>query len=304
MAGVRPVNAGWFNAFRPWTLHGAVVPVALGGVYAYIHGSQEWFLFLLALIGGVLLQSACNLLNTYGDFETGLDTEENHSRSPELVSGKLRAKDVLMVGLGCLAITACLGIVMIALTGWGILWFGLAGLATAGMYTIGLKYKYFGLGLPSVFISMGLLMPMGTYYLMTGDISLDLLWISLPNAFMITAVLNGNELRDFISDRDAGVRTVSVRLGYDRAMFLYRALNTLPFVMVPIMVIVGILPIYTLIVMLALYHWNIMYRNTKTAREDRRSGFMLVPFAFKLNWVFGLLLIVGILLGYLFPITW
>ena len=99
MAGVRPVNAGWFNAFRPWTLHGAVVPVALGGVYAYIHGSQEWFLFLLALIGGVLLQSACNLLNTYGDFETGLDTEENHSRSPELVSGKLRAKDVLMVGL-------------------------------------------------------------------------------------------------------------------------------------------------------------------------------------------------------------
>ena len=193
---------------------------------------------------------------------------------------------------------------MIALTGWGILWFGLAGLATAGMYTVGLKYKYFGLGLPSVFIAMGLLMPMGTYYLMTGDLSLDLLWISLPNAFMITAVLNGNELRDFVSDKEAGVRTVSVRLGYDRAMFLYRTLNTLPFVMVPVMIIAGILPIHALIVFLALYHWNIMYRNTRTARDDRRSGFMLVPFAFKLNWVFGLLLIVGILLGYLFPIVW
>lgn len=302
MAGVKPVNAGWFNAFRPWTLHGAVVPVALGGVYAYTHGSHEWFLFFLALVGGVLLQSACNLLNTYGDFESGLDTEENHSRSPELVSGKLRSKDVLRAGMACLAVTACLGIIMIAMTGWGILVFGLAGLATAGLYTVGLKYKYFGLGLPSVFIAMGILMPMGTYYLMTGDVSYDLLWISLPNAMMITAVLNGNELRDFVSDRDAGVRTVSVRIGYDRAMFLYRALNTLPFVIVPVLVIVGVLPIHTLIVFIALYHWNIMYRNTKTARDDRRSGFMMVPFAFKLNWVFGLLLIVGILLGYLFPI--
>ena len=304
MGGVKPVNAGWFNAFRPWTLHGAVVPVLLGGVFAYIHGSQEWFLLILALIGGVLLQSACNLLNTYGDFETGLDTEENHSRSPELVSGKLKPKHVFYAGMACLGITACLGIVMILLTGWGILVFGLAGLATAGMYTVGLRYKYFGLGLPSVFIAMGMLMPLGTYYLMTGDLSWELALISLPNAMMITAVLNGNELRDFVSDKEAGVKTVSVRLGYDRAMLLYRAFNTLPFIIVPLLIVFGILPIHTLIVMFALYYWNIMYQNTKTARDDRKSGFMLVPYAFKLNWVFGALLILGILFGNLFPITW
>ena len=304
MAGVRPVTAGWFNAFRPWTLHGAVIPVLLGGAYAYVNGYHDWFMFVLALIGGILLQSACNLLNTYGDFETGLDTEENHSRSPELVSGKLRAKDVLLVGMACLVITACLGIVMIICTGWGILWFGIVGLLTAGMYTVGLKYKYFGLGLPSVFIAMGLLMPMGTYYLITGNLSMELFFLSLPNAFMITAVLNGNELRDFNSDRDAGIRTVSIRLGYNRAMFLYRALNTLPFLIVPIMIVANIVPVHSIIVLFALYHWAIMYCNTKTAREDRTSGFMLVPFAFKLNWVFGLLLIVGIILGYLYPITW
>lgn len=304
MGGVKQVNAGWFNAFRPWTLHGAVVPVLLGGAFAYTHGSHEWLLLALALVGGLLLQSACNLLNTYGDFETGLDTEENHSRSPELVSGKLKPKHVFYVGMACLGITACLGIVMICLTGWGILLFGLAGLATAGMYTVGLKYKYFGLGLPSVFIAMGILMPAGTYYLMTGDLSFDLFLISLPNALMITAVLNGNELRDFVSDKEAGVRTVSVRLGYDRAMLLYRASNTLPFIIVPILIIVQVLPVHTLLVMLALYYWNIMYQNTKTARDDRKSGFMLVPYAFKLNWVFGLLLIVGIILGYQFPIDW
>lgn len=304
MGGVKQVKAGWFNAFRPWTLHGAVVPVLIGGAFAYTHGSHEWLLLALALIGGVLLQSACNLLNTYGDFETGLDTEENHSRSPELVSGKLKPKHVLYAGAACIGITACLGIVMIVLTGWGIVFFGIAGIATAGMYTVGLKYKYFGLGLPSVFIAMGILMPAGTYYLMTGDLSLDLLLISLPNALMITAVLNGNELRDFVSDKEAGVRTVSVRLGYDRAMVLYRVSNTLPFLIVPVLVLFKVLPVHALIVLFALYYWNIMYQNTKTARDDRKSGFMLVPYAFKLNWVFGLLLILGIILGYQFPIIW
>ena len=30
MADVRPVKAGWWNVFRPWTLHGAIVPVLIG----------------------------------------------------------------------------------------------------------------------------------------------------------------------------------------------------------------------------------------------------------------------------------
>ena len=71
MAGVKPVKAGWWNAFRPWTLHGAVVPVIIGGAVAYVHqpfGTLEWILFALVLAGGLLLQSASNLLNTYGDF--------------------------------------------------------------------------------------------------------------------------------------------------------------------------------------------------------------------------------------------
>lgn len=36
---------------------------------------------------------------------------------------------------------ACLGIITILVTGWGILLFGIAGMATAGMYTVGLRYS-------------------------------------------------------------------------------------------------------------------------------------------------------------------
>ena len=35
MAGVKPVKAGWWNVFRPWTLHGAIIPVLIGGVVAF-----------------------------------------------------------------------------------------------------------------------------------------------------------------------------------------------------------------------------------------------------------------------------
>lgn len=291
MAEVKAVKPGWYNAFRPWTLHGAIVPVLLGGAFAFVEGSDRILPFLAALIGGILLQSAANLLNTYGDYEKGLDTVENHTRSPELVTGTLRSKDVLKAGLACLGITALLGIYMIWECGWGILPFGLAGIAGAGLYTIGLSYKYYGLGQLSVFIMMGLLMPMGTYYLMTDHVSLALFLASLPNAMMITAVLGGNELRDFDSDLEGGIKTFSGRLGYKNAMRLYLFFVTAPFVLVPVLIVFDILPITSLIVFLSLYQWYKTYTNTKTARENKKSGFMLVPLAFKQNWVFGLLLI-------------
>ena len=162
MAGVKPVKAGWYNAFRPWTLHGAVVPVLIGGALAYHHqafGVLEWALLALVLIGGLLLQSASNLLNTYGDFSKGTDTVENETRSPELVTGILKPKHVLLAGMLCLLVTCVIGLVFIWHVGWEIVIYGLLGVAGAGMYTIGPAYKYYGLGQPSVFLMMGLLMP-------------------------------------------------------------------------------------------------------------------------------------------------
>ena len=95
---VRPVKAGWWNVFRPWTLHGAIVPVLIGGAIAF--DTAEFnvlnvILLILILIGAALLQSAANILNTYGDFVKGTDTVENETRSPELVTGVMTKKQVL-----------------------------------------------------------------------------------------------------------------------------------------------------------------------------------------------------------------
>lgn len=295
---VKSVKAGWYNAFRPWTLHGAVIPVLLGGLLAFHDGYVCWWVLILAIIGGCLLQSAANLLNTYGDYASGLDNEENHSRSPELVSGALKPKKVLYAGMACIMFTALIGIVLIWYSGWGILWFGLAGMIGAGCYTLGLSYKYYGLGLISVFFMMGILMPLGTYYVLSDVVAGSVVLVSLPNAFLITAVLCGNEMRDFDSDLESGIKTTSGRLGYDKGMLLYRLLCTIPYVILILLVIFRYLPYLSLLAFLTLYPCWKLIENSKHAREDKKCGFMMVPIAFRLNWMFGGLLMIGYVLAY------
>ncbi|MBO5519602.1 MAG: prenyltransferase, partial [Candidatus Methanomethylophilus sp.] len=140
MADVKPVKAGWFNVFRPWTLHGAIIPALIGGAVSYHDGTFCWWIFLMTVACCILLQSAANILNTYGDFVKGTDTEENHTRSPELVTGTLSAKKVFLAGMACLGIVALCGLVFIWYIGWGILIFGILGLGGAAMYTVGVSY--------------------------------------------------------------------------------------------------------------------------------------------------------------------
>ncbi len=301
MSGVKPVKAGWRNAFRPWTLHGAVVPVLIGGAVAYCAEPFDligWVMFLLVMAGGILLQSACNLLNTYGDYEKGTDTVENETRSPELVTGVLRPKQVLMAGMACLGLTCVIGLAFIWHVGWGIMIYGLLGLVGAGMYTVGPAYKYYGLGQPSVFLMMGLLMPLGTYYVLTGEIfSWEVLLLSLPNAFLITSVLTGNETRDYHEDKKADVGTLCGHMTYGNALTFYRIICSVAFLVLLILIAAGAAPLGCALAFLSLWDLRALISNSRSAPTDPHASFMLVPMAFKLNWHFGALLVAGYILS-------
>ncbi|HHI76486.1 MAG TPA: prenyltransferase, partial [Gammaproteobacteria bacterium] len=87
-----------------------------------------------------------------------------------------------------------------------------------------LDYKSRGLGVPLVFLLMGVLFVGGAYYAITGHIGWRVIWLSLPFSLLASLLLLSNELRDLEADRAAGIRTLSVRLGRDRAVRLYRLL--------------------------------------------------------------------------------
>lgn len=298
---VKPVKAGLWNLFRPWTLHGAVVPVLIGGAVAFTviknPGIVDGIVFVLILAGACLFQSAANILNTYGDFKKGTDTVENETRSPELVTGVLTPDQVRNMGLLCLALICVIGIVLIFHVGWGLMIYGIIGIVGVTMYTLGASYKYHGLGQISVLINFGFLMPLGTYFTLTGDMfSWNVVLLSIPNAMMITGVLAGNELRDYEEDRKANVRTLSGHMSYDSAMKLYliEALGSFPVLL--ILIITGCVPISCSLAFITLYDGYILYKNSKRAKEDKHASFMLVPLCFKLNWHFGVLLVAGYLI--------
>lgn len=297
VSGVAPVKAGWYNAFRPWTLHGAIVPVLLGGAVALKNEVFTLWVFLLVMAGGILLQSAANLLNTYGDFVKGTDTEENHTRSPELVTGKLKPKEVFLAGLACLGITALIGVALIWHIGWGILIFGLLGIFGAGTYTVGISYKYMAMGQLSTFFLMGILMPAGTYYSMAGTVPLEVVLLGLPNAFMITGVLSGNETRDYHSDKEAGARTFSGLMSYKNSLRYYRAINAVGYPILILLIASKTIPWASAIALLALVDYRRLYIASKNAPTDSKASFMLVPEAFRNNWHFGVLLTAGYLIG-------
>jgi len=299
MEDVKKVRPGWYNAFRPWSLHGAVVPVLIGGAVAYYDGFMNWWIFVMVIICGCLLQSAANLLNTYGDYVKGTDTPDSldRSRSPELVTGTLKPKAILFAGLACLGITALCGLVFIWYIGWGILIFGILGIAGAGLYTVGISYKYHAMGLISVFFMMGILMPLGTYYVLSGDISYIVLLMSLPNAFLITAVLSGNETRDYHEDKQAGVRTLSGFLSYKGSLNMYLALNMIAFPILLVIILLQAVPWTCALAFVALIDLYLLVRNAKGAPEDKKKSRLLVPLSFRLNWHFGFLIVAGYLIG-------
>lgn len=297
MADVKPVKAGWFNVFRPWTLHGAVVPAIIGGAVAFHDDTFCWWIFLMTQACCILLQSAANILNTYGDFTKGTDTVENHTRSPELVTGALTPKKVFLAGMACLGIVALCGLVFIWYIGWGILVFGILGIGGAAMYTIGASYKYLGLGQVGVFFLMGILMPLGTYYVMSGDLSMEVFLISLPNAFMITAVLSGNEMRDYESDKAANVGTLSGRMSYQNGMRLYYFENFVGYIILAVLVITGYAHFACLLAFICIYDGYKLYKNSLQTTTNPGCNRLLVPMAFNHNWHFGVLLVIGYLIG-------
>ena len=302
---VKPVKAGWWNVLRPWTLHGAVVPVLIGGAVALTVIEPGWIdavVFALILLGSCLFQCVANILNTYGDFVKGTDTVENETRSPELVTGVLRPKDVLRMGLFCLLIICIIGIILMVHVGIGLMIYGLLGIFGVTMYTMGASYKYHGMGQISVFINFGILMPMGTYYVLTGEFfSTTVLLLSLPNAFMITGVLAGNEMRDYYEDKESDVGTLIGHMSYESGMRLYLFESLISFPILIALVIAGIAPLTCLIALLTLYDAYLLYVNSKRAPDDKHSSFMLVPLCFKLNWQFGVLMVAGYLIWMFIP---
>jgi len=144
-------------------------------------------------------------------------------------------------------------------------------------------------------------MVIGSYFCLTGHYDNSILFISIPIGFLVTAILQANNARDIGRDSQAGIKTVAVLLGLERAKVCYIFLLLGAYIAAVVMVLMGILNLWVLIVFcslpLALKNIKTIYNCSGSCVESIASLDVMTA---KLHLMFGVLLMAGILLGKFF----
>lgn len=296
----RPPFAVWFEATRPFSFTASVVPVVVGTLVAAMHRFNPLY-FVLALVGSILIHAGTNLINDYYDHIKGIDGPDALGPSHAIQQGKLTPRQVLRFGIACFAGGAAIGLVLVGLRGLPLLWLGLASVIAGFFYTAApVSLAYIGLGELTVFFFMGPVMVLGAYFVQIGHYAWQPVIVSLPIAFLVTAILHANNLRDLDSDRAKGKRTLATFIGRRPANWEYYLLIAGTYITLIVMVITAVAPWPVLISLLTLPAAVRAVTFTARTAEPRKLNFLLRDTA-QLHLQFGALLAVGLAIAIALP---
>ncbi len=299
--------SAWYQALRPRVFTATYVPMGLAGIVSLDDGVFQAPVFLLALIGTLLLQSAANLINEYADYRRGADQLKEAGQGMTIKHKILKPRTVLY-GAVLTTISGCvIGLALLAQSG-PLLWLiGIGGVLVAITYTAGpFPLAYNGLGEIGVAIFMGPAIIVGAYYVMAPEVSqariVELCLISLPIALMVAAILHANNIRDMEADRAVNKRTLAVIFGirFARAEFIVLVIGA--YVAQLLLTAAGLLPAPTLLTLIAVPEALRLIRIFNTSRAVPLMHQAQGRTA-KLHGQFGLLLVVGWSLSMVLPLS-
>ena len=247
----------WYQAVRPRVFTASYVPMGLAGIIAIQDQVFNPLFFILALIGTMMLQTAANLINEYADYRRGAD-ELKEAGQGMIIKQKILTPESIRNGAILTTVLGCvIGLFLLSQSG-SLLWvIGIGGVLVAITYTAGpFPLAYNGLGEIAVAIFMGPAVVVGAYYVMFPAVTNERIWqlclISLPIAFMVAAILHANNIRDMDADRAVNKRTLAVMFGirFARGEYMFLVIGT--YVAQIILILMGILPLPTLITLITL----------------------------------------------------
>ena len=203
----------WINAARPKTLAASIVPIVSAML---ILPNQDLFkshIFVLIITAAIIIQIITNYINDLYDFLSGADKErigpQRMLESGLLSQGEMTIaiKVLFILGIMC-------GLPLVLHGGWPILLIGLSAFLFAYLYTAGpFPLAYHGLGDIFVFIYFGLISVMGSYYLQTGFIDKNVMWLGISIGAKNVILLAINNIRDYTGDKKCNKNTLVVILG-------------------------------------------------------------------------------------------
>jgi 1,4-dihydroxy-2-naphthoate octaprenyltransferase len=288
----------WFVASRPFSFTAAIVPVVIGTLLAAVD-AFSWWKALLAVVGSVFFLAGTNFTNDYYDHKKGADSADSPGVGGLIQRGLVQPRQILLAGVVCFAAGVAIGLTLCAVTSWELMWIGVASLLAGFLYTgAPVHLAYMGLGEATVFIFMGPVMVLGGYYVQLQSWDWEPVVASLPIAFLVTAILHANNLRDIETDRATGKRTIATLIGREwanREMYLLLALT---YVSLVVSAAVGALPWEALIALATLPLVRPIVQVIRAGGNPKRLNMALFRTA-QLHMRFGAVLALGLCVNWL-----
>jgi 1,4-dihydroxy-2-naphthoate octaprenyltransferase len=207
-----------------------VLPFVLGGVLAWrLGGVFRWDVFAWGTLGVVLVMLATYYAGEYWDYaEDSLSARLTPSRfaggSRVLQRGLLPRRAPLWASV--VSLLLAIGVALILQLGyrtgpWTIP-FAAVGLLGGFFYsTRPVRWVSTGWGELWIAFCYGWLPVAVGYYLQVGEIATLVHWLAVPIGLTIFNVILLNEFPDYSADLEAGKANLTVRLGPERASFIY-----------------------------------------------------------------------------------
>lgn len=244
----------WLNQIRAPFLILSVLLCLVGGALAWRDGALDVPRLLLCMLGTVLVHAAVNLFNEHSDYHTGIDSRTQRTPfsggSGTLQAGLNTPRAVYAAAAGTLLCALGIGIYLALTSGPELFIFIVIGGLTTVFYTTHLAR--FVLGELMAGVCLGSFVVLGTYFALTGRLSVEAVLLSVPPGILTSLLLLLNEFPDAEADRSAGRRHLVIVLGHDKAARLYTAALAVMYLWIAGGVLAGTFPALVAISLLTL----------------------------------------------------
>lgn len=241
----------WIKNARPISLPQSMLPALTAVALSVGAGSFSVIAAIASVIGVACLHLGMNLLDDWFDYKVG-SAEARQSvanegfrgrmiKYPYLTSGEATPSQLVKAVCCFMGIAAVMGLIVMYLRGPMILGWVAACLVIGVSYSGGpLKLGFRGLGEMVIFIMFGPLMMTGVYYAITGTLDWKITWLSIAVGLLVANIVYSHSVLDAIPDQKMGKKTMAHLMGSGKGQILLSALlNTVPYIMVVIAVVLG-----------------------------------------------------------------
>jgi 1,4-dihydroxy-2-naphthoate octaprenyltransferase len=298
----------WLLLTRAEVFSMTITSALVGAIIALADGKYNIADTIIIIIALCLAHASNNLINDYFDFKQGLDTPdyERTQYAPHPLASKIISEKKLLAVFFLFGVIEFAAAVYLLLkTGWPVMAFAIAGFSLSVFYVAPpLKLKYRGLGELAIFLIWGPLITVGTYYVITKSMPVHAWLASIPYGLVVTNVLLGKHLDKYGKDKEKGVKTLPVVLGWKNAIMFTRINAAMFYIVTIVLVFFRLVTPFVLISFFSIGRFKRFMDILSTKKpETKPDGYIslwplwYVVWAFWFNKLAGGLFIAGLVLG-------